>query len=137
MICCFSMELLYNHLENEHNLLQQTMVRLHCPTPIKHRRVELPPRRKQIKRRNYSTTQLTHKRSNYEWFQYYGALYLRYLGVYRQLEDSFDQMVHPQKRKLMSDMLANVMIRMCEVKQNAIKYSTHTPNPQTDYLNFD
>ena len=29
------------------------------------------------------------------------------------------------------------MVRMCQVKQNAIKYSTHLPNPQTDYLNLD
>ena len=29
------------------------------------------------------------------------------------------------------------MVRMCEVKQNAIKFSTHLPNPQNDYVNFD
>lgn len=28
---------------------------------------------------------LTHKRNDYEWFQYYGALYLRYLETYREL----------------------------------------------------
>jgi hypothetical protein len=34
-------------------------------------------------------------------------------------------------------MLDNVTIRMCEVKQNIIRYSTHTSNPQTDYINLD
>ena len=77
------------------------------------------------------------KRNDYEWFQYYGALYLRYLEIYRDLEDSFDQMVHPQKRLLMREMLDNVIVRMCEVKQNVVKYSTHTSNPQTDYINLD
>lgn len=46
-------------------------------------------------------------------------------------------MVHPQKRLLMREMLDNVIVRMCEVKQNVIKYSTHTSNPQTDYINLD
>jgi hypothetical protein len=46
-------------------------------------------------------------------------------------------MVHPQKRVLMREMLENVTVRMCETKQNVIKFSTHTSNPQTDYVNFD
>lgn len=37
----------------------------------------------------------------------------------------------------MREMLDNVIVRMCEVKQNVIKYSTHTSNPQTDYINLD
>ena len=37
----------------------------------------------------------------------------------------------------MKDMLDNVIVRMCEVKQNVIKYSTHPANPQTDYVNLD
>lgn len=46
-------------------------------------------------------------------------------------------MIHPQKRILMREMLDNVIVRMCEVKQNVIRYSTHTSNPQTDYINLD
>lgn len=37
----------------------------------------------------------------------------------------------------MKEMLDNVMVRMCEVKQNVIRYSTHTGIPQTDYVNLD
>ena len=37
----------------------------------------------------------------------------------------------------MKDMLENTMIRMCEVKQNLIKYSTHTNFLQSDYINID
>ena len=34
-------------------------------------------------------------------------------------------------------MLDNLIVRMCEVKQNVIRYATHTKNPQTDYVNLD
>lgn len=37
----------------------------------------------------------------------------------------------------MKEMLDNVIIRMCEVKQNVIRYYTHTSNPQIDYVNLD
>lgn len=53
------------------------------------------------------------------------------------MEDAYDQMVHPQKRILMKDMLENVIVRMCETKQNIIKYSTFLSNPQNDYVNLD
>lgn len=46
-------------------------------------------------------------------------------------------MVHPQKRILMREMLDNVVVRMCEAKQNIIRYSNHISNPQTDYINLD
>jgi hypothetical protein len=62
---------------------------------------------------------------------------LRYLETYRELEDAYDQMIHPQKRILIRQMLDNVTVRMCEVKQNVIRYNTHTAHPQTDYINLD
>jgi len=46
-------------------------------------------------------------------------------------------MVHPQKRILMKDMLDNVIVRMLEVKQNLIRYSTHTNIIQSDFINVD
>lgn len=38
------------------------------------------------------------KKSDIEWFQFYGTLYIKYIDIYRKLEDVHDQMVHPQKR---------------------------------------
>lgn len=67
----------------------------------------------------------THKRSDMEWFQFYGTLYIKYIDIFRKLEDCHDQMVHPQKRQLLKEMLVNTMVRMCEVKQNVVKYNTH------------
>lgn len=48
---------------------------------------------------------ITYKRADLEWFQYYGQLYVRYLQIYRKLEQSYDQMIHPQKRIIMKEML--------------------------------
>jgi hypothetical protein len=46
-------------------------------------------------------------------------------------------MIHPQKRILMKQMLDNTMVRMCEVKQNIVRYSTHTNVIQSDFVNID
>lgn len=48
---------------------------------------------------------ITYKRTDLEWFQYYGQLYVRYIQVYRKLEQAYDQMIHPQKRIIMKQML--------------------------------
>ncbi len=37
----------------------------------------------------------------------------------------------------MKQMLDNTMVRMCEVKQNIVRYSTHTNVIQSDYVNID
>lgn len=80
---------------------------------------------------------MTHKRTDLEWFQYYAGLYIRYVEIYRKLEEAYDQMVHPQKRILMKQMLDNTMVRMCEVKQNIVRYSTNTNIVQSDFVNID
>lgn len=48
---------------------------------------------------------LKHKRTDYEWFYYYSHLYIRYIDIYKRLEDCYDQMSHPQKRVLLKDLL--------------------------------
>ena len=37
----------------------------------------------------------------------------------------------------MKQMLDNTMVRMCEVKQNIVRYSTHTNIVQSDFVNID
>ncbi len=37
----------------------------------------------------------------------------------------------------MRQMLDNTMVRLCEVKQNIVRYSTHTSVIQSDYVNID
>jgi hypothetical protein len=57
--------------------------------------------------------------------------------VYQRLEDCYDQLVHPQKRQLLRQMLDNSMVRMCEVKQNLVRYSTQSLVVQSDFINLD
>ena len=59
------------------------------------------------------------------------------MEAYRRIEDSYTHMVHPQKRVLMKEMLENVVVRMCEVKQNLIRYSTHSSIAESDFVNVD
>lgn len=46
-------------------------------------------------------------------------------------------MIHPQKRVLMKEMLENLIVRMLEVKQNLIRYSTHSSIAESDFINVD
>lgn len=66
---------------------------------------------------------MTYARTDYEWFVIYANLYFRYISAYKKLEDCYDQMLHPQKRKLVKNMLENTMVRLCEIKNVSIEYS--------------
>lgn len=35
------------------------------------------------------------QKQDQEWFHYYATLYIKYIEIYKKLEDCFDQMVHP------------------------------------------
>jgi hypothetical protein len=57
------------------------------------------------------------KRSDQDWFMYYGKLYIFYVDAYNALEDCYDQLVQPQKRTLLRQMVENCMLRIIEVKK--------------------
>ena len=42
-------------------------------------------------------------------FQQYATLYIRYLQIFRRLEESYDQLVHPQKRMDLRKTLESVI----------------------------
>lgn len=75
---------------------------------------------------------MKYERSEQEWFQYYAHLYIKYIACYKKLEDTYDQMVQPQKRRLVKDMLENVMVRLCELKR--VNNRTFVP-PITGFRN--
>ena len=52
--------------------------------------------------------------------QLYGMLYIRYLQIFRRLEESYDQTVHPQKRMDLKKTLEATMGRLLEVKEKLI-----------------
>ena len=69
---------------------------------------------------------MKYERQESEWFGFYANLYIKYISCYKKLEDTYDQMLHPQKKKLVKQMLENVMVRLCEIKnvqKNDISFS--------------
>lgn len=49
--------------------------------------------------------QVKYERKDQEWFRFYAHLYIKYIHCYKTLEECYDQLVHPQKRILLKEML--------------------------------
>ena len=56
------------------------------------------------------------ERKQEEWFQYTAESYIKYIEIFRKLEECYDQMVHAQKRIDLKSTLELVMGRICECK---------------------
>uniref|UniRef100_A0A8C7PUX1 Zgc:153738 n=1 Tax=Oncorhynchus mykiss TaxID=8022 RepID=A0A8C7PUX1_ONCMY len=54
-------------------------------------------------------------------FQCLATLYVRYVQIFRQLEEAYDQVVHPQKRKVIREVLDGVMGRVLELKNEMVE----------------
>lgn len=54
-------------------------------------------------------------------FQRVAVLYTRYLKLFRQLEEVYDQVVHPQKRRAIRQVLEGVMGRVLELKNDMVE----------------
>lgn len=48
-------------------------------------------------------------------------LYVRYLQIFRQLDKVYDQVVHPQKRRVIRTILDGVMGRILELKNEMVE----------------
>nr|WCZ58278.1 dynein regulatory complex protein 11 [Paratrimastix eleionoma] len=60
-------------------------------------------------------------KDNQDIYRYYAVQYIRYLQIYRNLEEVYDQMLHPQKRLDIKPLLQSVMGRILELKQFLLK----------------
>merc|ERR1711935_296535 len=49
-------------------------------------------------------------------FQLLATMYIKYIQIFRRLEQSYDQIVHPQKRRVLRHCLDGVMGRIVELK---------------------
>lgn len=58
----------------------------------------------------------------------------RYIQIYKKLEDCYDQMTHPQKRRSIKEVLETVLIRILEIKQQLIHFN---PRPQNSFVALD
>jgi len=59
-------------------------------------------------------------------FQHLANLYIRYIEVYRRIEECYDQMVHPQKRIFMKKILECSILRICEMKNVRVSCDCRT-----------
>eukprot|EP00753_Platysulcus_tardus_P020054 PLAT7719.1.p1 GENE.PLAT7719.1~~PLAT7719.1.p1 ORF type:complete len:919 (+),score=579.46 PLAT7719.1:53-2758(+) len=58
-----------------------------------------------------------------EAFQHWACLYIKYLQIFRKLEDCYDMMVHPQKRVLVKSVLEIVMARTVQLKHLLVHWN--------------
>ena len=69
-----------------------------------------------------------------EKFQYLCVLYIKYIEIYRKLEDCYDQSVHPQKRVAMKQTLEATILRICELKHQITLFN---PRRKSIYVHLD
>jgi hypothetical protein len=67
-------------------------------------------------------------------FQHFALLYIKYLQIYKKLEDCYDQMVHPQKRRSIKKVLKSTIVRILELKKDLIY---HNPKKLNRFVALD
>ncbi|KAG6617517.1 iq and aaa domain-containing [Phytophthora cinnamomi] len=80
-----------------------------------------------------------------EAFQHYACLYIKYIQILSRLSECYDQMVHPQKRIDVKQVIEVVATRVVELKHLLVKWNP--PNPDVmmqpersfpwEYVNLD
>uniref|UniRef100_A0A673IR06 Zgc:153738 n=1 Tax=Sinocyclocheilus rhinocerous TaxID=307959 RepID=A0A673IR06_9TELE len=61
------------------------------------------------------------ERDRVVFFQRLATFYVRYVQIFRQLEEAYDQSVHPQKRRVIRQVLDSVMGRVLELKNEIME----------------
>ncbi|XP_026125142.1 dynein regulatory complex protein 11 isoform X2 [Carassius auratus] len=61
------------------------------------------------------------ERDRVVFFQRLATFYVRYVQIFRQLEEAYDQSVHPQKRRVIRQVLDSVMGRVLELKNEMVE----------------
>ncbi|KAK1931387.1 Dynein regulatory complex protein 11 [Phytophthora citrophthora] len=92
-----------------------------------------------------STNEPPPQASIVEAFQHYACLYIKYIQILSRLSECYDQMVHPQKRIDVKQVIEVVATRVVELKHLLVKWNP--PNPDVimqpersfpwEYVNLD
>jgi len=53
-------------------------------------------------------------------FQFLAVMYVKYIQIFRKLEECYDQVVHPQKRRILRHVLDGTMGRILELKNEMV-----------------
>ncbi|RLN94800.1 hypothetical protein BBJ28_00015464, partial [Nothophytophthora sp. Chile5] len=80
-----------------------------------------------------------------EAFQHYACLYIKYIQILTRLSECYDQMVHPQKRIDVKQVIEVVATRVVELKHLLVKWNPPNPDVLTqpersfpwEYVNLD
>ncbi|CEG47354.1 iq and aaa domain-containing [Plasmopara halstedii] len=80
-----------------------------------------------------------------EAFQHYASLYIKYIQILTRLTECYDQMVHPQKRIDVKQVIEVVATRVVELKHQLVKWNFPNPDVMTqpersfpwEYVNLD
>ena len=56
-------------------------------------------------------------------FQHLACLYIKYIDIYRKVEECYDQMVQPQKGILIKKVLESSICLICELKKELVMYN--------------
>ncbi|RLN47713.1 hypothetical protein BBJ29_000583 [Phytophthora kernoviae] len=80
-----------------------------------------------------------------EAFQHYACLYIKYIQILSRLSECYDQMVHPQKRIDVKQVIEVVATRVVELKHLLVKWNPPSPDVMTqpersfpwEYVNLD
>ncbi|KAG7383978.1 hypothetical protein PHYPSEUDO_003147 [Phytophthora pseudosyringae] len=80
-----------------------------------------------------------------EAFQHYACLYIKYIQILSRLSECYDQMVHPQKRIDVKQVIEVVATRVVELKHLLVKWNPPNPDVMTqpersfpwEYVNLD
>ena len=67
-------------------------------------------------------------------FHHLACLYIKYIEIFRKLEECYDQMVHPQKRVFIKKVLECTICRICEFKKDLVAFNTR---PGSIYVHLD
>lgn len=72
-----------------------------------------------------------------EWLQIYAQLYINYIQTFKKFEEVYDQIIHPQKRLIVKNMLDNTMMRIVELRKDLVMFNISTKAVNSDFVNFD
>jgi len=65
---------------------------------------------------------------------FFFPVYVKYIDIFKRVEDSYDQIKHPQIRKVMKKFLVNIMCRIVQLKLELIYY--HYPLAQLSKMHY-
>ena len=72
-------------------------------------------------------------------FHHLAILYIKYIDIFKKLEECYDQIVHPQKRLFIKKVLECTICRICEFKKDLVLKNTRQGSiyVHLDQLLFD